>query len=175
VISNTRPLTRAKLVLGLSAVLSDPSFPPTSQRNIARQEGSCDKGDFKKVFASRTQMLESLVEFAEHARDSITRQVTERTPPGPLRQGRIAAGLCQFFTKNPSCASLLLASTIRSEKPRFYERVARYWASLPALVGDVHADLVAGRVAIYVSSGFKRRPDERLDDVLTQLEEPQLW
>jgi hypothetical protein len=171
--SQRHPKTRAKVMLGLVAVLADPAFPAATQAAIAVAGGTGGK-EIQLVFASTTQTFEALVEFVEDSTASIAQQVTERTPPGALRQGRIAAGLCQFFTKNPSCASLMLGAAVRGEKQRFYERIAAFWAGLPALTGDVYADLVAGRMAIYVASGFKRRPDERLDDVLTQLEE-QLW
>lgn len=169
--SQRHPKTRAKLMLGLAAVLSDPAFPAVTNAAVA-QRAPCDPGDIHKVFASHTQLLEALVEFVEDSTASIAQQVTERTPPGPLRQGRIAAGICQFFTKNPSAASIMLASTIRGEKPRLYERIAAFWASLD----PQYVDLIAGRVALYVSSGFKRRPDAYLDDALTALEpEPDLW
>lgn len=169
--SARHPKTRAKIMLGMAEVLADPTFPAITEANIVKAGGTGPK-ELHLVFASRTQLFEALVEFVEDSTASIASQVTERTPPGPLRQGRIAAGICQFFTKNPSCASLMLASTIRGEKPRLYERVAAFWSSLD----PQYVDLIAGRVALYVSSGFKRRPDAYLDDVLTALEpEPDLW
>lgn len=169
--SKRHPKTRAKLMLGLADLLSDPSFPTVTCVGVA-QRVPCDRKEFYRVFASPTQVLEALVEFVEHSTSSIATQVIARTPPGPLRQGRIAAGICQFFAKNPACASIMLGATIRGEKPRLYARVAAFWAA----IDPKYVDFIAGRCALYVLTGFKRRPDDGLDDALTAMEtEDELW
>lgn len=170
-------ILRTKIMQGLATVLADPRFPRIGNRAIATA-GMCNIGDISPNFSSRTRMFELLMAYTTESIESITQQVVERTPPGPVRRGRIAAGMCQFFAKNPGCAALMLACSVREMPDRYYGAIAAFWYDLPAAIGPLYADIVAGRVAFYVASGFRRRPDDNIDAVFTALEsieQEKLW
>ena len=164
---------RQALIKGMAERLGDPEFPSTANRALAEHVGH-SWGLIGKHFASRAQMLEVLLDFTEQSIDSIARQVIQRTPAGPLRQGRIAAGILQFMAKNPSSARLLMGDVLLREKGRLLDRTHAWWAALPAMVGPARAELVAGRCMLFVVSRFRRQPDDRLDAVLEQIEQKEL-
>jgi len=170
------PTGRQRLIVGMSALLADPALPLATYKELAERSNVAG-ATISKHFASIAQVFDVLIEFVETSTDSIAAQVIQRTPAGPLRQGRIAAGILQFLSKNPATARLLHGDVLVREKPRLLERTGAWWAALPALVGETRADLIAGRCSLYVISRFKRRPDLRLDAVLAELEaqEEQLW
>lgn len=139
-------------------------------------------------FASKAQMWEALIDFAEDNCMALMRQVSERESPGPAQAARMLDVLLQFAEKNPGLCRLITGQALAGESERlqarlrlFLDKLEAQWRqalrgtegptpTLDAQVGAAWAVSVwLGRVQRYVHSEFKRLPTEHAAHVLPRM------
>lgn len=132
-------------------------------------------------FASKAQMFEALIEFAEDAVFSLFNQVMDEQKDARVRCLHLSTVLLRFAERNPGIARLLTGDVLTGEHERLRARVAQFFARVETQFRQVLRErnlsengiadsaqvqqvsrlllsVVAGRIGQFVRSDFKDAP-----------------
>lgn len=136
-------------------------------------------------FASKAQMFEGVIDFAEHSIFSLIDQITELEPNGLLQARKIATMLLTFAERHKGITRILTGDALVTEDKRLQERINHLndrieasfrqalriaineggllpTANVNALAG-VLTHFVMGRWLRYAQSGWQVIPTQHLD------------
>ena len=132
-------------------------------------------------FASKANMFEGLIEFAEDAIFSLFNQVMHEQRDARTRCFHLTVALLRFAERNPGISRILMGDILIGEHERLRARVAKFYArvetqfkqalreaslvdgdsrdsSMVAATAGLLLALVAGRLDQFVRSDFKASP-----------------
>lgn len=134
-------------------------------------------------FASKAQMFEGLLAFAEESIFERVNRILEEGATAEVRIERIATLVLLFAERNPGIARLLTGDVLVGETARLRERVGQFFDRLETQIRQVLREgalgdsqggrvtvpaaaelvvaLVAGKIQQFVRSGFQRGPLEQ--------------
>jgi TetR/AcrR family transcriptional regulator len=138
-------------------------------------------------FASKTQMFEALIEFAEESVFGLVNRILSEQTGAERRAYQIALVVLKFAERNPGIARILMGDILIGEDDRLRVRVRQFFerlemqlrqvlregcaaadtqsgrAAVPANANLILA-LVSGKIMRFVQGGFKRPPSEYWDE-----------
>ncbi len=178
---------RLQILQTLAAMLEAPGAERVTTAGLAAKIGVSEAALYRH-FASKAQMFEALIDFADQSVIGLIRQVTDREPVGPNQAARIVALLLQFAEKNPGMCRVMTGDALVMEHERLQERInllfdkieAQLRQSLKGLTTDtptadaqvaasVLVAFMQGRLQRFARSGFKRLPSEHLQAALARM------
>jgi len=180
---------RLQILQTLANMLEQPGGERVTTAALAARIGVSEAALYRH-FASKAQMFEGLIDFAEQSCMGLVRQVTDREPEGPNQARRIVSLILQFAEKNPGMCRVMTGDALIHEHERLQQRVnllmdkieAQLRQSLKASAEDsamptvevqvgasVLQAFLLGRLQRHVRSGFVRKPTEHLQESLARL------
>lgn len=151
---------------------------------LARAVGVSEAALYRH-FASKAQMFEGLIQFAEETVFSRVNRILADEPHVAARCDKILRLLLAFSERNPGISRVLAGDALMGETPRLRARVNQFYERLETqfkqilregelagafpVRGDVGAwanallALAEGRIHQFVRSGFRRLPTEGWD------------
>lgn len=180
---------RQQILQTLAGMLEQPGAERVTTAALAARIGVSEAALYRH-FASKAQMFEALIEFAEQSCMGLIRQVTDREPLGTVQAGRIVSLILQFAEKNPGMCRVMTGDALILEHERLQQRVNllmdKIEAQLRQSLREAHAEsatpsvdtqvaasvllaFVLGRLQRFVRSGFTRLPTDQLQACLARL------
>jgi len=178
---------RLQILQTLAQMLQDNGAERVTTAALAARLGVSEAALYRH-FASKAQMFEGLIDYAEDNCLALMRQVSEREAPGPAQGARMLDLLLQFAEKNPGLCRVFTGEALVGESERLQARVRLLLDKLetqwrqalrggqgptPTVDAQVIASLALsfwlGRVQRFVRSEFKRLPTEHAAQSLTHL------
>ena len=133
-------------------------------------------------FTSKASMFEGLIEFAETSVFGLFARIRDEHDSAPKRIEHMLGVMLGFSARNPGITRVLTGEILVGEQGRLRARVSQYFdraetelrqllarheldsgarLALPATpAASLLLALVEGRMARYLRSGFRRRPDD---------------
>jgi len=174
---------RAQILRVLAQMLEDPAGERVTTAALAARLGLSEAALYRH-FASKAQMFEALIAFAEENLLAQAERIGVQALPAEERAQRLTLSLLQFAEAHRGLARLWVGDALVGEHERLGARVEQLFVRLEATQrqwlrdGDLDspspsadaqgraAVLMAfaqGRLLRFVRSGFKRLPTEHLD------------
>ena len=132
-------------------------------------------------FPSKARMFEGLIGFAEDSVFGLFARILREEPAAPRRCERLVGVLLGFAARNPGITRVLMGDALQGEHERLRARVGQFFErcetqlrqvlnqheldthqrlALPASAASgLMLAFAEGRMAQYVRSGFRQRPD----------------
>lgn len=174
---------RAQILRVLAQMLEDPTGERVTTAALAARL-SLSEAALYRHFASKAQMFEALIAFAEENLLALAERIGAQALLAEERAQRLTLALLQFAEEHRGLARLLVGDALVGEHERLGARVEQLFQRLETAQrqwlrdGDLDspnpatdaqgraAVLMAfaqGRLLRFVRSGFKRTPTEHLD------------
>ena len=170
---------KAQILQTLAAMLEDPKGERITTALLAARLDVSEAALYRH-FASKAQMFEGLIEFAESTVFSLANKVQSGEADGVAQAEQIVALLLGFAQKNPGMTRVLIGDALVNEDERLQARMNQLYDKLEATLrqslrtaqmanawhGDPASDAAAlfafvmGRWQLYAKSGFKRLPQD---------------
>ena len=170
---------RLQILQTLATMLENPRGDKVTTAALAAKLDVSEAALYRH-FASKAQMFEGLIEFAESSLFTLANKVQASEADGVAQAEQIVALLLGFAQKNPGMTRVLIGDALVNEDERLQARVnqlldrleasLRQSARLALTAGTLPADwdvnayanaviaFVIGRWHQYAKSGFKRPP-----------------
>lgn len=168
----------------LETLASELERNPGSRITTARLADALDVSEaaLYRHFPSKARMYEGLIGFAEESVFSLFSRILKEESDGPRRCERLVGVLLGFAARNPGITRVLAGDALAGEHERLRARVGQFFDRCDtqlrqvlnqhelesgrrlALPASVAANLLLafteGRMAQFLRSGFRYRPDE---------------
>lgn len=140
----SREAKRQRLLQAATAIFSQKGFHDTKMQDIADAAG-VGKGTLYEYFETKEELFLAVYEsWIEEYETEMTRQAAAHTDPLTAASALIDTTVA-FYEKHAAHASILLefwAHAIRSQNPRFLDRIREMKAHLAELGGKIAKDLI---------------------------------
>ena len=177
---NTRTSRRQHILETLAAELEASPGEKLSTARLAEVVGVSEAALYRH-FASKAQMFEALIEFAEEAVFSRVNQVLERRANAAERVRDICLVVLGFAERNPGITRILVGDILLGEHARlkaraqqFFQRIetqlkqvlneararerAAFARHAPPVLASVTMKYLTGSLDLFVRSGYSRLP-----------------
>ncbi len=121
-----RPSRKTKILEALARELEQQPGSRITTAILARSAGVSEAALYRH-FASKAQMFEALIEFAEQTVFSRVGQILEEERQSQARCGRLLYLLLGFSERNPGITRVLLGGVLLGENERLRERVKGFF------------------------------------------------
>ncbi len=170
---------RQQILEALARELEQAPGQRITTATLARSVGVSEAALYRH-FPSKARMFEGLIEFAEEAIFGRVGRILEEAESAPRRCEHILALVLAFGERNPGITRILLGDALVGETPRLRTRVEQFFRRLDTQIkqvlreGEMRGELprglsvgavssllvavVAGRLLLYVQSGFGDKP-----------------
>ncbi len=182
---------RIQILQALAAMLEQPGAERVTTAALAGRLDVSEAALYRH-FASKAQMFEGLIEFIEQSLFTLGNQVIERESDPAQQVARLVAMVLQFGEKNPGMARVMAGDALVFENERLAARMNQCVDRLESLLrqpfkalaeqrgspqptvdaqakASIASAFLLGRLHRFARTGFKRMPNEHLDDSLRQL------
>ena len=173
---------RLQILQTLASMLENPRGDKVTTAALAAKLDVSEAALYRH-FASKAQMFEGLIEFAESSLFTLANKVQASEADGVAQAEQIVALLLGFAQKNPGMTRVLIGDALVNEDERLQARINQFIDKLEASMrqslrigqaanawhGDAQADAavliayVIGRWQLFAKSGFKRPPQDGWD------------
>lgn len=174
----------------LAMLLQDPNAGKVTTALLANKVGVSEAALYRH-FASKAQMYDALVDFAETSIFSLINEITRQKPNGLDQFREIIVLLLRFSRKNPGITRLLIGDPVLTDDNRIIDRVNEIVKRVQLLLkqslklhiaafapgdgrdadteAEVAMSFVLGRWQRFVRSDFKLLPDANMDSAVAWL------
>ena len=170
---------RLQILQTLASMLENPRGDKVTTAALAAKLDVSEAALYRH-FASKAQMFEGLIEFAESSLFTLANKVQASEGDGVAQAEQIVALLLGFAQKNPGMTRVLIGDALVNEDERLQVRMNQFYDKLEATIrqslrnaqmanawhGDPASDAAAlfafvmGRWQLFAKSGFKRLPQD---------------
>jgi len=153
---------------------------------LARAVGVSEAALYRH-FASKAQMFEALIDFAEDSVFGLLNRIVEEQQDTEVRCHQIGTVVVKFAERNPGIARILMGEVLLGENERLRHRSAQFFARLEtefnqllrhstaargsqkvrgdtAAMANLLVAVISGRIAQFVRSEFKVPPSRYWED-----------
>lgn len=177
--SEAKPSRKQQILETLAHELESSPGERITTAGLARSLGVSEAALYRH-FASKAQMFEGLIEFAEEAIFTTVRRINEEGSPVETRARKVIYLLLGFAERNPGISRLLSGDALVGEKERLRGRAGKFFDRLESELkqmlreAEVKGELpvgtpaqamanlllavAEGRIHQFVQSGFQRKP-----------------
>ena len=177
--SEAKPSRKQQILETLAHELESSPGERITTAGLARSLGVSEAALYRH-FASKAQMFEGLIEFAEEAIFTTVRRINEEGSPVETRARKVIYLLLGFAERNPGISRLLSGDALVGEKERLRGRAGKFFDRLeselkqmlreaeakgelplgtPAqAIANLLLAVAEGRIHQFVQSGFQRKP-----------------
>ncbi len=164
--------------------------------SLARAVGVSEAALYRH-FASKAQMFEALIDFAEESVFGLTNRILEQEKDVIIRCERVLMLLLGFAERNPGITRVLLGDALVGENERLRARAAKFFerveTQLKQILREAHLTdgpraaisidaaanqimaMIEGRASQFVRSGFERKPTLQAEDQWKALQVGLFW
>ena len=179
--SDAKPSRKQQILETLAKELESSPGERITTAGLARSLGVSEAALYRH-FASKAQMFEALIEFAEEGLFSTVRRINEEPAPVRKRAQNVVYLLLAFAERNPGISRVLTGDALVGEKERLRARAGKLFDRLeselkqmlreaeakgelpvgsPAqAVANLLLAVAEGLIHQFVQSGFRRKPLE---------------
>jgi len=174
---------RLQILQTLATMLENPRGDKVTTAALAAKLDVSEAALYRH-FASKAQMFEGLIEFAESSLFTLANKVQASEADGVAQAEQIVALLLGFAQKNPGMTRVLIGDALVNEDERLQARMNQLYDRIEAALrqalriaqangnwpGDTTADanvlvaFVLGRWQLFAKSGFKRSPQDNWNE-----------
>ena len=180
---------RVQILQTLAAMLEQPGAERVTTAALAARL-QVSEAALYRLFASKAQMFEGLIEFIESSVFGLVQQITQRENNPSQCAARLVTMLLQFGEKNPGMVRVMVGDALVFEHERLQQRMNLFFDKFDAalrqalreaaptsdtpttdtnVLAGVLTAFAVGRLQRFARSGFRRVPTEQLDAALVLL------
>jgi TetR/AcrR family transcriptional regulator len=177
---------RLQILQTLAAMLQEPKPEKITTAALAARVGVSEAALYR-LFSSKAQMYEGLIEFIEQTLLGLIARITADTPSPAAQVEAILGMLLNFAEKNPGMTRVLIGDALVHENERLQKRINQLHDRIEAQLrqclrfcGDTQSELsaplanllqcmVLGRWHQFAKSGFTRAPSGDIQLLLSRL------
>jgi TetR/AcrR family transcriptional regulator len=183
--TRTRPDRRQHILQVLAEQLEVHPGSRITTATLARAVGVSEAALYRH-FASKAQMFEALIDFAEETIFSLVTRILEQESDADMRCDRIVKLLLGFAERNPGITRVLLGDALVGENERLRVRVVKFFDRVETQIKqilreanlgqgprangtiDVTANhimtLIEGHMSRFVRTNFEKKPTAYVDE-----------